>query len=61
MFALLKLIVMFFFVKPKLALKPNAGTSPNTKQLFLRLPAQDDKLLLTTNIITFLAGPVSKL
>ena len=41
-FALLKLILIFFPAEPKLSLIQKVGPSPSTKKLFLRLSARDD-------------------
>ena len=60
MFVLLKLILNFFSVDPKLPLIPQVGPSPSTKKLFLQLSAWEDGLLSTTKIATFLAKSLSK-
>ena len=49
-FTLLKLILIFFSGAPKLPLIPIS--SPNIKNLFLRLSTLDAELLLTPNITT---------
>ena len=51
-FTLLKLILIFFSGAPKLPLIPKVFSSPNIKNLFLRLSTLDAELLLTPNITT---------
>ena len=61
MFALVKLILQFFFCDPTLPLILQAGRSPSIKRLFLRFSGLDDDLLPTSKIITFLAKSLPNL
>ena len=51
----------FFFGDTKVPLIPEVETSPNTKNLFLRLSGCDDELLSTPKSTTFQLKPLSKL
>ena len=60
-FALLKLILIFFSGQPNLPLTQKVGPLSSNEKLFLRLSAWNDKLLSTPKTITFLAMSLSKL